>query len=53
MILRIIDGMQAVPAQYQDSLVPLRLVAALEDLFGGMAAGGRPESAQSRAEADA
>ena len=52
MILRIVDGMQAVPEQYQDSLVPLRLAAALEDLFGNMDAEDRPEPARVRPEVD-
>ena len=52
MILRIIDGIQAVPEQYHDSLVPLRLVAALEDLFGGMAAE-KSAAAHERSEVEA
>ena len=34
MILRIMQGLQAIPSQYYDSLVPLRLITALEVMFG-------------------
>jgi hypothetical protein len=53
MILRIIDGVQAVPEQYHDSLVPLRLVAALEDLFGNIDGDDKAESGHARPEGDA
>jgi hypothetical protein len=44
MILRILEGLQAIPPQYYDSLVPMRLVAALEVMFGGGENGKKPEA---------
>jgi hypothetical protein len=46
MILRILEGLQTIPPQYYDTLVPLRLVAALEVLFGGAGEEQREEKAE-------